>query len=132
MTAFDTCLLVRLLADDDQRQADLAESLLIDNAVFIPNTVLLETEWVLRSRYRRSREELLAFFRLLLEVENVVLEDAARIEKAISWYAVGADFADAMHLAVCEQAVLHTFDRNFCKQARKLGMTPAVRVLDEE
>uniref|UniRef100_UPI00405631C9 type II toxin-antitoxin system VapC family toxin n=1 Tax=Candidatus Electronema sp. TaxID=2698783 RepID=UPI00405631C9 len=132
MTAFDTCLLVRLLADDDQRQADLAESLLIDNAVFIPNTVLLETEWVLRSRYRRSREELLAFFRLLLEVENVVLEDAARIEKAISWYAVGADFADAMHLAACEQAVLHTFDHNFCKQARKLGMTPAVRVLDEE
>ena len=46
MIAFDTCLLVRFLADDDQAQADLAESLLADNTVFIPRTVLLETEWV--------------------------------------------------------------------------------------
>ena len=51
MIAFDTCILVRFLADDDQVQADLAEALMRDNTVFLPRTVLLETEWVLRSRY---------------------------------------------------------------------------------
>jgi predicted nucleic-acid-binding protein len=129
MIAFDTCILVRFLADDDQAQADLAESLMTDNTVFIPRTVLLETEWVLRSRYRKKRKELLTFFKLLLEIENVVLEDAAQIERAITWYAMGADFADAMHLAACNEAVLHTFDRNFCKKARKAGVTPDIQVI---
>ena len=71
-------------------------------------------------------------FRLLLELENVVLEDAGQVEKATNWYATGADFADAMHLAACNQAVLHTFDRNFCKKARNTGMTPDIQVLTAE
>lgn len=129
MIAFDTCILVRFLADDDPAQSDLAESLMAEHTVFLPLTVLLETEWVLRSRYRKTREELLAFFQLLPEIENVVLEDAERFAKAIQWYAAGADFADAMHLAACKQAVLHTFDRNFCKKARKSGTTPEVRIM---
>ncbi len=54
MIAFDTCLLVRFLADDDPKQADLAESLMRNNTIFLPNTVLLETEWVLRSRYKKN------------------------------------------------------------------------------
>ncbi|WPD22062.1 MAG: type II toxin-antitoxin system VapC family toxin [Candidatus Electrothrix scaldis] len=129
MIAFDTCILVRFLAEDDQAQADLAESLMADNTIFLPLTVLLETEWVLRSRYRKKRAELLDFFRLLLDVENVVLEDADRFEKALQWYATGADFADAMHLAACTGTVLHTFDRNFCKQARESGLTPDIKIL---
>lgn len=50
MIAFDTCVLVRFLADDDPAQADMAESRRRDNVVFLPRTVLLETEWVLRSQ----------------------------------------------------------------------------------
>ena len=132
MIAFDTCILVRFLADDDPAQADLAEALMRENTVFLPRTVLLETEWVLRSRYHKKRDELLGFFRRLLDVENVVLEDSAQFEKAITWYAMGADFADATHLAACEQAVLHTFDRDFCKQARESGATPELRVVQAE
>ncbi|MEA1933512.1 MAG: type II toxin-antitoxin system VapC family toxin [Thermodesulfobacteriota bacterium] len=129
MIAFDTCILVRFLADDDQVQANLAEALMRDNTVFLPRTVLLETEWVLRSRYHKKREELLNFFRLLLEIENVVLEDAAQFEEAITWYSIGADFADAMHLSACKETILHTFDRDFCKQASKLKMTPNIRIV---
>jgi len=33
MIAFDTCLLVRFVTDDNQAQADLAESLMRDNTV---------------------------------------------------------------------------------------------------
>ena len=129
MIAFDTCILVRFLADDDQAQADLAEALMRENTVFLPRTVLLETEWVLRSRYKKKSDELLDFFRLLIEIENVILEDADQFEKALVWYAMGADFADAMHLASCEQATLHTFDRNFCKQAHELGITPEMKII---
>ncbi len=35
MIAFDTNLLVRLLADDDKAQADIAEALMRTNTVFI-------------------------------------------------------------------------------------------------
>ncbi len=129
MIAFDTCMLVRFLVDDDHAQADLAETLMRDNTVFLPRTVILETEWVLRSRYNKKREELFSFFKLLLEIENVVMEDAIQFEKTIAWYGLGADFADAMHLAACEKVVLYTFDRDFCKQARKLKMTPNMQIV---
>jgi predicted nucleic-acid-binding protein len=128
--AFDTCLLVRFLAEDDPEQADIAENLMREHTIFLPNTVLLETEWVLRSRYKKERNELVNFFKMLPEIENVVLEEPVQYEKAVTWYALGADFADAMHLAACEQATLYTFDRNFCKKARELMITPDFLIVD--
>lgn len=128
MIAFDTCILVRFLSNDDQAQAELAETLMRDNTIFLSRTVLLETEWVLRSRYHQKRKDLLSFFRLLLEIDNIVLEDGAEFEQVVTWYGMGADFADAMHLSVCEEMVLHTFDRGFCKQAHQMEMTPAIQI----
>ena len=129
MIAFDTCVLVRFLVADDLAQADAAEALMRDNTVYLPRTVLLETEWVLRSRYQKRRNELLEFFRLLLTLENVVLEDNAQVESALQWYSMGADFADAMHLAACGQNVMHTFDREFCRQARESGLVPDMKII---
>lgn len=129
MIAFDTCVLVRFLSDDDPEQAALAETLMREHTVLLPNTVLLETEWVLRSRYKKSRSELLNFFRLLGDVENVALEDSRQFEQAVDWYALGADFADAMHLASCDGVEMHTFDRDFCTGARQRGVAPEVRML---
>ncbi|WP_342450179.1 type II toxin-antitoxin system VapC family toxin [Thiorhodococcus minor] len=96
--------------------------------MFIPRTVLLETEWVLRARYGKSREDLLAFFRALLATENTILETPEAVALAVDWYGQGADFADALHLATCGNAVMHTFDRGFCKQARTTGAAPGVHV----
>jgi len=132
MIAFDTCLLVRFLADDDKAQADLAEELMRTHTVFIPSSVLLETEWVLRSRYNKSREKLVAFFNILLETENVVIENAERFKNAVEWYQLGSDFADAIHLAACNGATLHTFDRHFCKAAHKAGLTPEIHIVETE
>lgn len=129
MIAFDTNLLVRLVVDDDPAQADVVVKLLENERVLICCSVLLETEWVLRSRYRAPRARILAFFENLLQVSNVELERSDRIERALDWYRLGADFADAMHLATCGEAVMHTFDGNFCKAAREGGLAPAVTVL---
>lgn len=128
MIAFDTNLLVRLIVDDHPRQADVAEQLLKQHRVLISRTVLLETEWVLRSRYQIPRERIHAFFQSMMQTENAELEDAPAIEQALTWYATGADFADALHLAASGSTVLHTFDKDFCKAARKAGIAPEVRV----
>lgn len=63
-------------------------------------------------------------------IEKVVLEEPVQYEKAVTWYALGADFADAMHLSSCEQTVLYTFDRSFCKKARELKLTPDIMIID--
>ncbi len=129
MIAFDTNLLIRLPLDDAPAQADVAEALLADNAVFIPRTVLLESEWVLRASYHKTRAHISQFFVELLETENTVIENHQAVAGALDWYLLGADFADALHLAICVPAILHTFDQKFCKAAREQGLTPEIRVL---
>lgn len=129
MIAFDTNLLVRLVIADNEEQLTVVKKLIAQNSIFISRTVLLETEWVLRSVYQKSRDDIHLFFTALLEVDNTEVEDSSAISHALEWYALGADFADAVHLAVCENAVMHTFDKNFCKAARKAHLTPPVNIL---
>ncbi|MCF6286609.1 MAG: hypothetical protein L3K26_15655 [Candidatus Hydrogenedentes bacterium] len=57
------------------------------------------------------------------------MDDTVQFEMAITWYATGADFADAMHFSACSQAAMYTFNRDFCKQARELEMTPEIQVI---
>ena len=51
MIAVDTNVLIRLLTGDEISQATAARSLFIAESVWIAKTVLLETDWVLRSLY---------------------------------------------------------------------------------
>lgn len=129
MIAFDTNLLVRTVVADEPAQVAIVQELVMQDIVFISRTVLLETEWVLRTVYKKSQTDMLEFFRALLEVDNTEIEDSITVAQALDWYALGADFADAMHLAVCGSAVMHTFDKGFCKAAREAGITPPIKVL---
>lgn len=128
MIAFDTNLLVRALVFDHPEQVAVVRKLIASDTIFISRTVLLETEWVLRARYKKTRPQLMAFFSALLEIDGTVVEDADAVSHALDWYAQGADFADALHLAACGNAVMHTFDLDFCKAAREAGIAPEVRV----
>jgi predicted nucleic-acid-binding protein len=131
MIAFDTNLLVRAVVADDPMQVAIVRELITRDAIFISRTVLMETEWILRSVYKKSPAEILGFFRALLEVDNTEVENAIEIGYTLDWYELGADFADALHLAVCGTAVMHTFDKGFCKTTREAGLTPSVVVLVE-
>jgi predicted nucleic-acid-binding protein len=131
MIAFDTNLLVRLAVNDDEKQAEIAEYLLETHQVFISRTVLLETEWVLRSIYKKSRTEISDFFTNTLNTENLFLENPVEVDSAIEWYNLGADFADAIHLCMCRESKIYTFDSKFCKVAKQLGITPEFEVLSE-
>jgi predicted nucleic-acid-binding protein len=55
MIAFDTNLLVRALVTDNPEQVAVARRLMAEDTVYLSRTVLLETEWVLRSRYNKSQ-----------------------------------------------------------------------------
>ncbi len=129
MIAFDTNLLVRAVVADEPAQVAIVRDLIMRDIVFVSRTVLLETEWVLRAVYKKSRIDILKFFRALLEIDNTEIEDSSAVGLALDWYALGADFADAIHLAVCGSAVMHTFDQGYCKAAKEAGITPPITVI---
>ena len=63
MIALDTNLIVRLLTNDDPHQAQKAARLIDRHRVYVPKTVLLETEWVLRYAYYLEPGTINAAFR---------------------------------------------------------------------
>ena len=128
MIALDTNMLVRALVADHPKQLAVVRRLIANDTIFISRTVMLETEWVLRARYKKTPSELLNFFSALLETDDILIEDAEEVRHALDWFAQGADFADALHLAACGSAVMHTFDRSFCTAARAAGIAPEVRI----
>ena len=128
MTAVDTNVLVRLLTRDDPNQYQSALALFEKHEVHVPDTVWLETEWVLRYAYGYDRSDIVKAFRGLLGLPQVRVADAIRLLLAIEWHANGLDLADALHLAACQDMdTLATFDRSFVRRAANLGRC---RVLD--
>ncbi|MCI5218515.1 MAG: type II toxin-antitoxin system VapC family toxin [Candidatus Electrothrix sp. LOE2] len=54
MVSADTNVIVRLLVGDDKSQSEKAKQLFEQEEIFIPTTVVLECEWVLRYAYHHS------------------------------------------------------------------------------
>ena len=129
MRAIDTNVVVRALVDDDRRQASAVRELIAAHEVFVPATVLLETEWVMRSGYAFAPAEIAAGLRRLGGLPDVTFEQSSEVAQALDWLEQGMDFADALHLTRtthCDAFV--TFDRKFAKRAKVLG-APPVEVL---
>lgn len=117
MIAIDTNILVRLVTNDDPTQAQRITSLLQDRAVFIPKTVFLELEWVLRFSYVLDRQIILSTLKKIVSTENFTIENITTIEQAIQCYEQGLDLADAMHLASSQHAdQFLSFDEKLIKK----------------
>lgn len=99
MHAVDTNVLVRLLIGDDKAQARRAVALFTSEAIYIPKSVILETEWVLRRLYKQAPEAVVTALQKLTGLPDVTVEDARVVNQALLWCAEGMDFADALHLA---------------------------------
>lgn len=119
MAALDTNVLVRYLVSDDKKQFQAAKSLIEDSApdltFFVPLSVVVELEWVLRSLYGQDKETVLKLFSGLLETRELEFQEEASIEIALSLYTENnTDFADCLHIAAAFEhgrAPLMTFDR---------------------
>ena len=68
-----------------------------DEPVLVSLLVLLESEWVLRSRYGFNREALLSIFRALLEARELSFEDEPALEEALfRWRDSACGFSDCL------------------------------------
>lgn len=122
MLAIDTNVVVRYLVGDHPEQSRKAKALIDSEDVFICTTVLLETEWVLRSVYGLTPIDAARALSAFAGLEGVTLENAPIIAKALDWVSQGMDFADALHLAKAELCdAMVTFDRQFAKIDSKLS-----------
>ncbi|MFM9912360.1 MAG: PIN domain-containing protein [Methylophilaceae bacterium] len=119
MIGIDTNVLVRYLVRDDEAQFQLADTLIKDciaagQPVLMSLLVVLEVEWVLRSRYRIAKSEIVAVLIKLLETRETVFEDEESLEEALhTWKDGGADFADCLIVAKSRRlgcSSLMTFD----------------------
>jgi predicted nucleic acid-binding protein len=104
MLAVDTNLIVRYLTGDHPGQSAKARGVIDGEDVFVSTTVLLETEWVLRSAYSFDSAQVCAALRAFAGLPRVSLEDPALVATALDRTAQGLDFADALHLGRAEVA----------------------------
>jgi predicted nucleic-acid-binding protein len=120
----DTNVVLRLVYRDDPKQASLAEACWLDalksGGIFLPTVVLVELAWVLRAKAKFDRAAIAAALEDLCDTEDVLVERADVIRKALRAYRDGAaDFSDCI---IAETARLHsalpvmTFDRNFARE----------------
>ena len=102
MLGIDTNVLVRFLVRDDEAQFEKARRLIkrevsVQENVFVSLLVLLETEWVLRSRYNLHKAEILGAISGLLDATEVHIEDEPAVEETLFlWNDSAADFADCL------------------------------------
>ncbi len=102
MLGLDTNVLVRFLVRDHEAQFERARRLIkrevsAGEAVLISLLVLLETEWVLRSRYGLQKTEIMDAISALLDARELELEDEPAIEEALYvWKDSAAEFADCL------------------------------------
>jgi predicted nucleic-acid-binding protein len=123
MKAIDTNILARFLLNDDPVQSPAA-SVVLQDKVFVSHSVLLETVWLLASRYDQSTDNVATALLTILQMPGVFVVDRDRLLWALERYRAGADFADMVHLVEsAEQDAFVTFDRKLAKQAGPMSPT---------
>jgi predicted nucleic acid-binding protein len=122
MLAIDTSIVVRYLTADHPEQSPKAKALINSQDVFVCTTVLLETEWVLRSVYGLAPADIVKALAAFAGLPRVTLEDAALAATALSWTLKGMDFADALHLAKAQGCNgFASFDLRLAKAAKEVS-----------
>jgi len=120
MPALDTNVLVRYVVQDDTAQLGAAKRLIErfvaeGRPIFVPVTVALELEWVLRASFGYVKADVLQVLSSLLSAAELTFESERALEVALQLYREGsADFADCLHVALATQAgeqPLWTFDK---------------------
>ena len=120
MIALDTNVLLRLLLNDEPKQARQAQ-LVVDRAVglgetvLLPDVVLCEVEWVLTSVYGLSRADIARTLGGLLQGPEFTFANRAVVSEALHSYEHGkAEFSDYLVGAAATAmgaTTTFTFDR---------------------
>ena len=118
MIAVDTNVVVRLIVADDERQLARARALAECEALYVSLTVLVETDWVLRSSYGYDRGRIVAALGFLYNGFDLVFENYADVRWALERYAERGELADYLHLSAARPAErFATFERKLASCA---------------
>jgi predicted nucleic-acid-binding protein len=137
MIGLDTNVLARYFVEEaeadaaTQRQREAARDLIESGQpLFLPKTVVLELEWVLRGYYGFGVEQVLQVLDQLLHHACLEVEDRPALEQAVAGLRAGLDFADALHHASCRtcETIASFDDRGFARRIRQLNLPPRVVV----
>ena len=124
MAALDTNILVRFLVEDDATQLAAARKLIrrciaAGETLFVPVTVALELEWVLRSSFGFDKPTVVHTLSQLLSSVELSFKSEGALEVALAIYSQGtADFSDGLHVALAcaaGETPLWTFDKAAAK-----------------
>jgi len=122
--AVDTNLLVRYVVRDNEAQLLMVQDLVRDcirlqQSLYVPVTVALELEWVLRSSFGYDKNTVMGVLSDLLCAAELRFESERALEVALHQFRNGrAEFADCVHVALAMQAgeaPLWTFDKAAAK-----------------
>jgi len=126
MKAVDSNILARFFIDDPDdpeaaRQRGPATRVMSD-PIFVPVTVLLEFEWVMRGFYLFTPVEVRRVLMALCGLSSAAVEDRNAVLHALELHSRGVDFADALHLARSQSCeALMTFDRDLFRRGNAKG-----------
>lgn len=122
MIGIDTNILVRYVTGDHPEQSRRAREVVDAQPIFVCLTVVLETEWVLRSVYGFAASEVARALRAFAGLPSVLVESPDVLAVALDRAEAGMDFADALHLGkaeVCDAFL--TFDEKLVAKAAAFG-----------
>jgi predicted nucleic-acid-binding protein len=120
VAALDTNILIRFLVEDDARQLAAAARLIrrctaSGESLYVPITVSLELEWVLRANFGFDKVAVMRTMSQLLSSVELSFQSEGALESALILYGQGsADFSDCLHVALTAtagQQPLWTFDK---------------------
>jgi predicted nucleic-acid-binding protein len=135
LIALDTNALVRMLIEDNEKQA-LTVKKLIESVekkgqqIIILTEVLIETVWVLESVYECTREDIYRFLEALMHTTVFTFSEPQVMGNAIYHFKKGGDFAD---LVIVMQALNHHARKifSFDKKPQKTFPDYVVEKLDD-
>jgi predicted nucleic-acid-binding protein len=126
MISLDTNILVRLLTNDEPKQAEKARKALDlalreNQRIWVSTIVMCELVWVLRSLYAYDKTQTTLAVNALLAFSGLELQNAALIKKALVLYATHtSDFADIL-LGLIGEREGADYTLTFDKKAAKLA-----------
>jgi predicted nucleic-acid-binding protein len=116
MAGVDTNVLVGWLTNDDVDQCAIVNRLFDEvirkgERLYVTATVMLEVEWVLRSRYHYDKQSILAALNSLMEVTELEFPSEPTLEQSLWLFKQEGprDFADCLHIALVSQSAKGPF-----------------------
>lgn len=120
MNLVDTNLLVRYFVEDDKNKADAVERLFSSpkSNIFIPNIVIAELVWVLKSFYKQPKRKIVQVIQALLSFKNIKMGRKVVERTLINFQERNVNWIDA-YLAALVQIKryknLYSYDGDFDK-----------------